>query len=96
MTREETYNKINHVIANGRNKNATLLDVLFYKKGTATKVVVVEHRAYSALGDSIDAYEARSPSEALARAIGRHAHHDEMKADHSSNIGTANARIESL
>lgn len=97
MNRQEVFDRINHVIKNGRNRESEeLLDVLFYKKGTATKVVVIEYKKGGLFSDNIYVWSDTSPSQAIASAISRHANPDEMTVDDSSYVGSGNTQIETL
>lgn len=91
MTRANLTERIKSILP----ERITLLDVLYYKKGTAQKVVVIEHHAYNSLSDLIQVYQSRSAEEALMDAMSRHIEGNELNMN-ADGLPSANPMLEEL
>jgi len=99
MTRQEVFDRVDHAIKNGKKRDrCELLDVIFYQKGSGQTVGIVEYYTYGGrtFNDEITIFTAGSPTEAIAKAISRHANPDKITHDAQAEVGNANARIEKL
>lgn len=92
MKRDELRGRIESILPD----DITILDVLYYKKGTAQKVIVIEHQAYRALSDTIYTYQSRSAEEALMDAMARHIKGGDLDMAGDTGLPSANPQLEEL